>query len=133
MASLQIMAAASQSYPFETMGELLGEDRADLAMITAVQVHRLDEATRCKTFLSTERDERVKDFLEDYIIGGFHSHPDEYPTASQLDKDDFLENYPDGVMVICGIWPSKRAPWAFRWKAYAAKSGRVRRIKLSWE
>lgn len=138
LARLQMQAAAAQAYPLEANGELLGEHSGFNTKILAVHIHQPKKSTRSSNMVDDESDARVQDYLEHMNMGNFHSHPDQYPTMSRMrdrkeesDEEMMLYDYFDGAaLVISGIWPGKKLPWIFRWKAYETYLGKIRRTEI---
>jgi len=90
------------------------------------------ERTRWVIDTLPESDFRLQDYLGENIIGDYHSHPEHLPTASKVDKDDWIRLYPDGMIaIITAIWPTKKSPgFTFRHKAYTVHLGKVYRAQL---
>lgn len=60
------------------------------------------------------------------IVGSFHSHPDDTPSASDADKKDLEDG---DCLVIAGIH-TKHKGFSFRFKGYVNDSGRIKRAEI---
>lgn len=126
-----IEAAAIDAYPKEAVGVLLGWEGAMAAYPLTTTAKR----TAWQVVTDDETEHRMSEHFGSAILGEFHSHPDELPTASAEDKRELREcttpYLGDGsFMVILGVWPGRRRPWRFRWAGYQLSGEKVHRVRL---
>lgn len=121
-----ICFAAVETYPKECFGFLIGEYTKRLWFVhwaTPAQI-----AQRKPKSVVTRSDEKAAKYFGAAMVGTFHSHPEEPPTASDTDKADM--SMPE-VQIITSIYKSG-ASWRFRVSAYTANDfdGIIRRSKI---
>lgn len=110
----------------------MGKNAGGNAIIEAVYVWgNVEIRDRGTVKVADNESEGAMDFFGDMLIGDFHSHPEDYPTASKTDKEEMLTDYPDGsIHVICGVWPKKRGGFTYKWKAYTTHLHRIYRVGI---
>jgi proteasome lid subunit RPN8/RPN11 len=134
LAHRQLLAAAVEPYRKEAGGVLLGTIDGDLAVVRGLHLYQIVKKRTNWTLDTTEEsDHRLADWLGAHLIGDWHSHPEARPSATPVDKAEWLTHYPDGIAaIITAVWPTKKSPgFGFSHKAYATHLGKVHRAKLT--
>jgi proteasome lid subunit RPN8/RPN11 len=127
-----VCASAIDAYPKEAIGLLLGSGFVEASFSFQVPKVR----TRWEVKTDDDSELRPYEYFGDRIIGEWHTHPEDNPTATQTDKDELLvSNTPyigDGFyMLIVSIHPITRKPhWSLRHKGYVVRGERVVREEV---
>lgn len=133
LALRQFQAAAVETYRKEAAAVLIGYTEGMEAVILGLHCYQLQKKhTRYEICTHEESDYRLQDWLGTSLVGDWHSHPEAHPTATGKDKEEWLDIYTDGsVMIITSVWPTKREPgFSFKHKAYTSHLGRICRVRV---
>lgn len=133
-----VKCLAAMAYPLEMSGLFLGcANRIE----SVVPFNRFRIQNGKSVVVDPELRHRMEDFFGDAVIGGFHSHPSDFPTISRatdvtsadrrngvLSDEEELE---DGEFeVIVGVWPGKRGGWRFVPRGYWKLDGKIFRGRI---
>lgn len=132
---------AAESHPLEVSGKLVGWYSNNEWHIDFILPFTSYEIRTKHSLKHIESDALADDRFSDYIIGGFHSHPDAPPTLSResdlskSDKEagvlsDFQEMHDGNIEWIVGVYPGKRKNWKFKHKAYVRLENKIRVLTI---
>jgi proteasome lid subunit RPN8/RPN11 len=134
MARNMLEAAAMDCYGHESTGVLLGiEESAQIIVAAAQPIQRTDIRDE-NQIVATTAWELVTKHLDDYIVGGFHTHPDDRAYLSEGDRQDTDTYHHELVVPI--TYSTRKKRFCFPpsgWRAYQEdKNGNWRRIPIDF-